>query len=1546
MTTTFDFSSGTISGAVGIDPSGPSATTFSQQFGGETLRLTADAGRIVSIDENDAVGDDPALQGRIVAVDGTNEALPMPRMLTLTLSGKAFDLSELTLLDPAAYYDPALVSRQLKITTSKGSVTVTLDGDGQGQHIILPDAAALKGVTSAVLSDVDGKALYYYLDDIVVANVYTPVAPSFDTPAGSFVTAQNAGSASLASYFGVSDPNAGETLTWTVVGAPQHGSLTFGGASAPAGTGSSVAPGTLTYAANAGYAGTDSITVQVSDGISSVTKRVDIHVVPTAPGRPVLDPSADTGVSNADNVTGADRLKFVGSSATGDGSSIVRVFIDENGNANYDAGEAYAEATVAANGTWSVANLSTAGLDGSYKAYAYVTSIVGGERSSLSSPLTIDIDHTAPATTFGGIALSSDTGASAVDFETNVAAQTIGTTLSAALQAGDRVQGSVDNGAHWSDITSMVDGTSLTWTGATLVAGGRILLRVVDQHGNAGAATPQDYTLDQTPPPSTVVFAAFSGDGDGNDVVNDPWQIVAGNLTQSLGAGEFVEVSLNNGASWKTAHASGTAWSLDMTELTGSDTLVARVTDRAGNHGAAFRQAYVLDQAAPTASVPASAQLKEPSGSHFTVTVTYADTGSGIDWSSISTGNIGVTAPGGAGLQVLGFAASGNVVSYTVQAPGGSWDTADAGSYTVAIRANSVRDNAGNYVAANAGAGTIEVVFSTAPAVEGLSLSDDTGSSAHDFVTNVQAQTIRATLSRALVAGDVVEGSLDNGVSWTAITNKVDGTALAWNGVALAGSGTIVIRVVDANGLTGATASHAFTLDQGVPAQTIATAAFSGDSGAAGDFVTNVAAQTLAGTLSAALAGDEFVEVSFNGGANWIVASASGTAWSVAGIMLGGSGILQVRVSDTAGNHGAAWEHAYLLDTTAPTAGTPVRADMIDPEGSSFTFTVTYADGGAGIDPASIGTGNVGVTGPGGALDVTNAAVSGNTATYTVQAPGGSWDAGDAGSYTISLLGAVRDLAGNAVAANADAHTFTVGTRPTATLSLDDTVLTAGETATLTIVFSEAVAGFGEADLAVANGSLSGLSSTDGGITWTATLTPAAGRYVDGNTVRLDLSGVQNAAGNPGAGIVQSDAYAVHTGAAPSTPGPGEDPAATDGNDVLTGTSGRDVLAGGKGDDALHGGAGDDVLQGGSSATGTWQFMLAADGTLSAQHGADALARADLDGGAADLAFLDADRAQLVDMALLYQAAFGRAPDVGGVGWYLEQGHDAAAVARTIVGSAEWAAQGMNGLSDNAFVQRLYRQVLERDGDAAGTAFWTAKLGEGSTTRADVLLAFAAAAEHRAAYAGGIAIAAADVETENGWIAGSGNDRLDGGAGSDLLVGGDGIDTAVYAGKLADYRFVLGAGGAIQVADKANADVDTLSGIERGEFADGTVDLAFTQADTATLTTLGLLYQAVLDRAGDLGGLSWWAGTGLQGSALVASFASSSEFVAQYGAMSDADFVAALYAHSGLAANAAGGSAAWVGMLHDHSRAEVVGAWIAQDAVLQAQSAGQGLWLA
>ena len=104
---------------------------------------------------------------------------------------------------------------------------------------------------------------------------------------------------------------------------------------------------------------------------------------------------------------------------------------------------------------------------------------------------------------------------------------------------------------------------------------------------------------------------------------------------------------------------------------------------------------------------------------------------------------------------------------------------------------------------------------------------------------------------------------------------------------------------------------------------------------------------------------------------------------------------------------------------------------------------------------------------------------------------------------------------------------------PTATIVVADTALAAGETSLVTITFSEAVTGFTNADLTIANGALSAVSSADGGITWRATFTPTADLTDTTNVITLDNTGVADAAGNAGTGTTDSNNYAIDTTVAP-----------------------------------------------------------------------------------------------------------------------------------------------------------------------------------------------------------------------------------------------------------------------------------------------------------------------------------------------------------------------------------------------------------------------------
>ena len=85
---------------------------------------------------------------------------------------------------------------------------------------------------------------------------------------------------------------------------------------------------------------------------------------------------------------------------------------------------------------------------------------------------------------------------------------------------------------------------------------------------------------------------------------------------------------------------------------------------------------------------------------------------------------------------------------------------------------------------------------------------------------------------------------------------------------------------------------------------------------------------------------------------------------------------------------------------------------------------------------------------------------------------------------------------------------------------------------------------------------------------------------------------------------------------------------------------------------------------------------------------------------------------------------------------------------------------------------------------------------------------------------------------------GAGDDVLTGGGGNDTLTGGAGTDTAVYSGNASDYAVTTIGVDLYQVADlRAGSPdgTDTLSGIEKLQFADGTFDLSSRLAQGVTI---------------------------------------------------------------------------------------------------------------
>jgi hypothetical protein len=106
----------------------------------------------------------------------------------------------------------------------------------------------------------------------------------------------------------------------------------------------------------------------------------------------------------------------------------------------------------------------------------------------------------------------------------------------------------------------------------------------------------------------------------------------------------------------------------------------------------------------------------------------------------------------------------------------------------------------------------------------------------------------------------------------------------------------------------------------------------------------------------------------------------------------------------------------------------------------------------------------------------------------------------------------------------------------------------------------------------------------------------------------------------------------------------------------------------------------------------------------------------------------------------LYQAAFDRKPDEGGIGYWLGQvdkGTSLGVIAQNFLSSDEFRKTYGAEISTEAFLTALYRNVLHRDPDKGGLDFWT-KAVESGMDRVQALLEFSESTENVAQVIGSI----------------------------------------------------------------------------------------------------------------------------------------------------------------------------------------------------------------
>lgn len=189
-----------------------------------------------------------------------------------------------------------------------------------------------------------------------------------------------------------------------------------------------------------------------------------------------------------------------------------------------------------------------------------------------------------------------------------------------------------------------------------------------------------------------------------------------------------------------------------------------------------------VDNAAPTASI-AVANITAAGGDSHQVKVTYSDD-VGVNLASIGPRDLLITGPGGAERTVRSVSvgtpsADGKSVTatYTFDAPGGSWNAADNGTYTVALNASEVRDTSEK--GATATPVTFTVNVATPQPVDpgfGGGNGGSTGGGGGTLRASFVAEAVIAQADgKLLVAGR--QGSLSAGTSQAIIQRfNVDGT--------------------------------------------------------------------------------------------------------------------------------------------------------------------------------------------------------------------------------------------------------------------------------------------------------------------------------------------------------------------------------------------------------------------------------------------------------------------------------------------------------------------------------------------------------------------------------------------------------------------------------------------------------------------------------------------------------------------------------------------------------------------------------------------------
>ncbi|WP_244103910.1 Ig-like domain-containing protein [Burkholderia ambifaria] len=638
--------------------------------------------------------------------------------------------------------------------------------------------------------------------------------------------------------------------------------------------------------------GVNDVQVRQTDIASNTSAPTSFNfTLDTSAAAPGVALTADSGTSSTDHVTNVGALNVSGVET----GAVVEYSID-GGH------------------TW---NTSFNAVEGVNDVQVRQTDIAGNTSAPTSFDFRLDTSAAAP-----GVALTSDSGASATDHLTNV-----GTLNLTGVETGATVEYSIDGGHTWNTSFNAVEGVN------------DVQVRQTDVAGNTSAPTSLSFTLDMSAAAPGVALTTDSGNSSTDHITNIGTLDLAGVET-----GASVEYSTDGGHTWNTS----------FNAVEGVNDVQVRQTDVAGNTSDPTSFSFTLDASAAAPGVALTTDSGSNAADHVTnvgtlnlsgietgATVQYSvDNGAHwntsfsaveglnnvqvrqidvagntssatsfsftLDTSAAAPGVALTTDSGGSGadhitnvgtLNLAGIEA-GSAVEYSIDG-GHTWNT----SFNAVEGVNDVQvrqiDVAGNTSAPTSFSFTLD----TSAAAPSVALASDSGSSATDHITNVG--TLNVT---GIETGATVQYSVDNGAHWNTSFSAVEGL------------NNVQVRQIDVAGNTSSATSFNFTLDTSAAAPGVALTTDSGSS--ATDHVTNVGTLNLTGVETGAT-----IEYSTDGGHTW------NTSFNA----VEGVNDVQVRQTDVAGNTSAPTSFNFTLDTSAATPGVVLTSDS----GSSSADHIT-----------------------------------------------------------------------------------------------------------------------------------------------------------------------------------------------------------------------------------------------------------------------------------------------------------------------------------------------------------------------------------------------------------------------------------------------------------------------------------------------------------------------------------------------------------------------------------------------------------------------------